>query len=582
MKRYVNYLIITFGVIYGCTDDSFLEKYPLTAVSPETFFKTGNDFKLYTNQFYDDLGDWLNTSLGIYGMDEGTDNQINNTPSTVLNGQNVKPVTDANWSNNYSSIRKINIMLSNINNVAWNDINVYVAEGRFFRAWYYFRLLQRYGGAPWINRPLTPNDTEGLTTPRLPRNILADSIVADLDFAIANLPDKSRAEKFRIYKEAALAFKSRVCLYEGTWEKYHAKKGTPFRVEGSDGSAFLSQAMDAALEIINSGIFSIEKGGTEPYYNLFNKEDYSSNKEIMLWRQQLRALRSRQSRSQEVYEANMGFYLTKELLDSYLCMDGKPISLTSLEISEDSLPAVIVNRDPRLAQTIYTPGVAVKIDDVSGAITVQYTYPNLLKVRSGYQFRKGGSPKASNMAIQADQTAFIYIRYAEVLLNYIEAKAELNESGKTTLSQNDFDISINKLRERVNMPAFDFSNSIVDPLDPLTGKIPWYIVEIRRERRVELAVEGYRWNDIYRWAAAEELIKGRIFRGAKFQWFIDRGWYTASQIAYIDNQGYLSPWFNTTIDNQGGYNFNLSRDYLYPVPSQEELLGGYTNNPGWE
>ena len=132
------------------------------------------------------------------------------------------------------------------------------------------------------------------------------------------------------------------------------------------------------------------------------------------------------------------------------------------------------------------------------------------------------------------------------------------------------------------MPNFNYSTPIIDPDDPLTGIIPWYLVEIRRERRVELAIEAFRTDDIFRWAAADELIKGKIFRGAPFQWYIDREWYEEGQITYVDEEGLLSPWYNTAIDLQGGFNFNLNRDYLMPVPLQEVTLGGYENNPGWE
>ncbi len=580
-KKYAIYLIIAFVIITGC--DDYLEKYPLTSVSIETYFKTSGDFELYVNQFYDDLGDWMNVDLGIFEDDAGSDTEIQSTPDTKLNGQYVKPTSDGDWSDAYTNIRAINILLANTSDASWEEISGYVGEAKFFRAWYYYKLLRKFGGVPWINEVLDPTDTEGLTTPRSERNIIADSIVADLDFAIANLPDKSDAEEFRIYKEVALAFKSRVCLYEGTWEKYHGKEGDLFQVEGSDGSSFLEQAADAAQEVISSGVFSIAKDGEEPYYNLFNQEDYSNNKEIMLWRQQSSDLRAKQSRSKEISEqGGRGCGLTKELIDAYLCLDGNPISLTSLTVSDDSLPALIINRDPRLAQTLYTPGDIVKVDDDTGDTIDLFDYPDLARVRTGYHFRKGGSHKASNMQENTDETAFIYFRYAEVLLNYIEAKAELYESGEGTLSQTDFDITINELRDRVGMADFDFANSFLDEENPFTGSIPWYLVEIRRERKIELAIEGFRYDDIFRWAAADELIKGNIFRGAPFQWYIDRGWYASEDITFVDNEGYLSPWFNTDIYTQGGYNFDLTRDYLYPIPSQEELLGGYTNNPGWE
>jgi len=573
------YMIILTGIFFSC-DDEFLEKYPITAVSPEKFFTSANDFKLYMNQFYPDLGGFPDWQVGYFNTDIGTDNQIGNDPSTWLNGQGVQSVSDNDWNYNFSKIRNLNIMLNKTGNASWNEIKGYVGEGRFFRAWFYFKLLKKFGGVPWVNKEISLDDTESLEAPRLQRNVIADSIIADLDFAIANLPLKAQTEKFRVSKEAALAFKARVCLYEGTWEKYHGKKGTPFKVDGSDGTKYLEMAMNAAKEIIDGGKFSIDKKGSETYNSLFNSEDFTASTEVILWRQKIRGMGSQNVTQMMRFGLSWG--LTSDLINSYLCLDGLPASLSALPLNDYSLSEVVINRDPRLAQTIFYPGVALNINDKGSGTVTPFANVELLKVRSGYMQRKGFSPLESNLQNNQCQLAYIYFRYGEVLLNYIEAKAELAESGKTTLNQNDFDISINKLRARVNMPDFQYSTPIIDNSDPMSGILPWYLVEIRRERRIELAVEGYRIDDIFRWAAADMLIKGRLFRGAPFQYYIDNNLFTTSQIQFVDDDGILSPWFNTEIDNQGGYAFNLNRDYLYSIPLQEISLAGYTNNPGWE
>ena len=575
MKR--KYLIAIIGLffLFSCEDD-FLEKQPLTSVSPETFFKKADDFKIYVNQFYDLLGDPRNPD-----DDLNTDVQIGINPDQHLNGETVKPVADGSWTNGYSNIRKVNIALNaSTEEIQWDDVKAYVGEARFFRAWEYFKLLKRFGGVPWINEPLTTEDRDKLVTPRSPRNVIADSIVVDLDFAIANLPSKTKAQPSRLNKETALAFKSRMCLYEGTWEKYHGKENTPFQVSGSNGAKYLQMAADAALQVINSGIFSINKTGDEPYNNLFIQEDYTSNNEVILWRKYDRSIKPN-NRSRAILDGIITGGLTKKFIEDYLATDGLPMSLTNLPLGDDSLTLVIQNRDPRLAQTIYYPGVPGTIDAAGNH--AYYSFPDLLRSITGYQYRKGGSPSIANVSSNnVDQTAYIYFRYAEVLLNYIEAKAELNESNAATLTQNDFDISINKLRDRVGMPHFNFNVVITDPDDPFTGKIPWYLVEIRRERSVELAVEGFRMNDLFRWAAIDELIKNRIFLGAPIQWYLDRGFYAPGEITGVNGDGILSPWHGQSINSNGGYGFNLNRDYLYPIPSEEEVLAGYENNPGWE
>ncbi len=578
----VYFIIIITGFLTGCGKEDFLERPRLTAVSPENFFTNANDFKLYVNQFYNDLGNAKEWDIWVYGYENGTDNLIGFNPNNDLNGLFAIPTTEANWTNAYARIRGINIMLTNTGRAKWDDIKPYVAEIKFFRALQYYNLLKRYGGVPWINKLLNTFQEDQLKAPRLSRNVLADSIISDLDFAIANLPTHQSAEKLRISKEVALAFKSRICLYEGTWEKYHGKAGSPFAVPGSDGTKFLQMAVDAAQQVINSGVFAIDKTGAEPYYNFFNKEDYSASKEVILWRK-VDKNSSPRSLSRSIWLASHQTGLTKDLIDAYLCTDGKPISLTSLEVSDDSLPGVITNRDPRLAQTIFYPGIPFVVNDRTGDAKETFKFTNLSEVRTGYQYRKGGSVLESRLNANGDAASLIYIRFAEVLLNYIEAKAELNESGQASLTQNDFDISINAIRDRVNMTHFKFSETITDTNDPLTGQVPWYIVEIRRERRVELALEGFRKDDIFRWAAADKYLMGKIFNGAKYQWFVDREYYQQSSVTAVDNKGYLSPWINTEFDKNGGYLFKLGRDYLYPVPTQEMLLGDYSNNnPGWD
>src|SRR5690606_6896643 len=205
--------------------------------------------------------------------DHGTDNNVLIEPDMHLNGEEIKDVQDNAWTNAYGTIRKINIMLENTDDVIFDEIKVYLGEARFFRAWIYFNLLQRFGGVPWINEALDPTKREKLVTPRTPRNILADSIIADRDFAITHLNPFPKAEPLRLSREAALAFKSRVCLYEGTWEKYHA--GTPFGVDGSDGSSYLQLAADAAGELIDNGGITLYSTGDpeQDYWSLFNQSD---------------------------------------------------------------------------------------------------------------------------------------------------------------------------------------------------------------------------------------------------------------------------------------------------------------------
>ena len=544
-KRYFICFTLFLGILLGCEEDR-LDKKPLTAVTPEDYFQKPNDFKIYMNQFYDDLGGYGSWGVGYLDDDAGTDNLVRHEPSFRLDGLLTQPVSDGDWSDCYRKIRGINYLLDRAEEFDPEEIQEYLGEARFFRAWYYFKLLKKFGGVPWIDRVIDPEDTEALTTPRTSRDELAEHMVDDLDFAIDRLPEKSKAEQFRVNKEAALAFKSRFCLYEGTWEKYHGKKGTPFQVDGADGTYFLQEAMNAALEVINSGNFTLDKNGDEPYNHLFNREDYSSSTEVILWRQHIRGLGNQNVTQMMRYGYTWG--ATSDLINAYLCTDGLPVALTSETISDYSPQDLVENRDPRCAQSIFYLGVPFEIDDLGDGSVTPFIVGQLLKTKTGLQQRKGYSPLASNLQTNMDQLAYIYFRYGEVLLNYIEAKAELAESGLETLTQNDFDISINKLRDRVDMIHFNYGEPYDDPDNLMTG-LPWYLVEVRRERRVELAMEGFRLDDILRWAAADELIEGRIFRGISAQYYLDEGFYTREQIdAFMDEDDYLSPWHNTGID----------------------------------
>lgn len=569
-------LFFCITLMSSCSDD--LEKYPLTQISPEIYFKTADDFRLYVNQFYEEMGNTGSFELGIYDDDAGTDNMVNNNPNSFLNNEYTVPVNDGTWDDAYGEIRNVNQLFARSNG-AEEEAQVYIGEAYFFRAFQYFRLLKRFGGVPWISEPLGISDGE-LYAPRLLRNQLCDSIISDLDKAISKLNSVTESDGRRVNKEITLAFKSRVCLFEGTWEKYHGKKQTPFAVEGSNGTQYLKLAVEASQAVINSGHYAIANdGSSEPYYNLFNQNDYSNNTEVLFWRQYSNATHAQNLSSWIAQGREWG--ITEDAIDAYLCTDGNPLSTTTVSTNDYSLVTVVENRDPRMGQTIFYPGVPTNIDDNTGAVNATYAYPDLTQVRTGYHLRKGGSVKNTYLKLNLDEVGLIYLRYAEVLLNHIEAKAELYASEEASLSQNDFDNTMNPIRDRVGLSHFNFGTPINDADDEFSGEIPWYLVEIRRERRIELMAEGFRLDDIRRWAAADKLINGRVFRGSKYQWYLDEGFYTQEDVPYFDTDGVLSPWLGSDVYNQGGYNFDVNRNYLYPIGQEQITLAKYTQNPGW-
>ncbi|WP_155283911.1 RagB/SusD family nutrient uptake outer membrane protein [Capnocytophaga felis] len=574
-------LSAVFGVFSACQ----LDETPKDHISDADFWKSANDMRLYVNNFYNNyLPSDIQTyfSVGPYtkDADEGSDNMIKvDYDRDILNGERTLPASDGNWS--WGSIRNVNYFLGNYQKatVNFDSYKKYVGEAYFFKSMLYFSMLKKYGDLPWYEKALTTQDKDELYKERESRYEIAHKIIADLNKAIEYLPTKAEGEAFRINKEIAQLLKARIALYEGTWEKYHA--GTVFGVAGKDGSDFLKLAADAADAVINSGAYSLDNVGVENgYWLLFNQTDYTSSKEVMLWRKYspsdgLYTFWSRYSR------LGLGKGFTKSLIDSYLCTDGKPISSSNLYKGDMNLVNVVTNRDPRLNQTM-------QVNDDKHFITHNSTPPNKFKYPAfygpnedkcvtGYQLYKGHNTDQTQQEIGKGSVGYIYFRYAEALLISAEAKAELG-----TITQSDVDNTINKLRKRVGMPDLNL-NAIDKDTNWQFPTLSPIINEVRRERRVELAIEGYRHDDIWRWAAADELIVGWKPKGAKksqFQSFINADFTQQIYNALLeDADGYIDPYQKTL---PSGYQFKLGRDYLLPIPTDQITLNPkLKQNPGW-
>jgi hypothetical protein len=550
-----------------------LEKFPLDQVSSEVFFRQPSDMKIYMNQFYNDelfpvyWGQILNNPYRGGADDFNSDNIISgNYIDDRLKG--TRTVSNAGgW--NYQDVRSINYFFDNYRKCTadFDTYKQYVGEAHFFRALIYFQLFQRFGDLSWNATVLQTNSPE-LYAPKTPRNIVADNMIADLDSAAMYLTDSRNSNGTKLDKWIALTLQSRIALYEGTWEKYHA--GDPFGVADANPDKYLNKAVEAASAIMSSGKFEIyTTGNTQTdYYDLFKIRDYSGTKEVMMWKQFSTALSINNNRNYRL-EYPFGSSLTKELADSYLCTDGKPISVSPLFAGYTNITDEMKNRDPRFHQSIFAPDAPWKITDVTTFWNDAYINLNSaaeLFAPTGYVLRKTYDPVMANHHLNFEETPAIHFRYAEVLLNFAEAKAELN-----TLTQADLDNSIGLLRARVGMPGLDIATIANDPKWDFPSLSP-VINEIRRERRVELSTEGYRWPDIARWAAADELIVGKRPKGFK-----------ASQLtsAYfpVDANGFLDPFQNAL---PTGYQFNVNRDYLDPIPLNEIVLNPQlAQNPGW-
>ena len=565
----------------GC-DKDFLQRDPLDDIGSVNYFKNPDDLKTYVNQFYKDA---IFQRYANHGNDFDSDNQIRLNVDTRLEGSRTVSSTG---SIPFADVRSINYFFDNYKKVeenhALNTYKQYLGEAYFFRAVIYFDLLQTYGDIPWITSELKPGNPS-LYRPRDPRNVVADNIIAQLDSAAMYLTEDKTNGAGRVNKWIALLLQSRVALYEGTWEKYHAIENTKFKVENPQPAKYFNKAVEAAEKVIASGKYSIYKTGKplSDYKDLFAMRDYSSNHEVMFWKKYDNNL----TRGSSAFvtdrnfrmETPTGNTITKQLADSYLAKDGKPITGNPNFLGYTTLQIEGTNRDPRFFQTIASPDDVWKIPTGANPV-IQYwrevydrrNTANDYNAPSGYLILKGYNPNMQYHVQQFEDTPSILFRYAEVLLNYAEAKAELG-----TITQDDINKSIKLLRDRVGMPNLILTDITPDPKwdFPLSATMTPIINEIRRERRVELALEGFRLNDILRWAAAEKLIVGKR----------PKGFFAAQHTGNttpVDNEGFLDPYKNVP-SLANGYQFKLERDYLNSIPLSELVLnpGILTQNPGW-
>ena len=586
MRRGIYIPVLSFFILCGSCTEDFLERYPLDELSPGEFFQTSNDLKLYANSFYTLLPSHSGFGGGTFWYEKNSDNLVPSVPDTRLQGIRTIPSSGGGWE--WGNVRQANYFLDHCYDNLTDTVNapVYIAEVKFFKAFIYFDLLKTFGDVPWFTHALDTDSPE-LFSPRDSREAVADSIVACLDEAIAGLKMIGESEPFRINKECALMLKARVCLYEGTWEKYH--QGTPFGVPGEDGTEFITLAASAAEQLMQMGTSSLYNPGPEnaPYWSLFNQLDYSGNPEVLLWRKYDVDLEVTHNLGQYLPNAGGDIGITKSMVDSYLCTDGQPISVSPLFGGYDSLSLEARNRDPRMAQTIFLPGDPRTVNRPGGGEDLIFYLPPLdgvgqWRATTGYCMYKGVNIEYSQQESVGWMGSIIF-RHAEALLIYAESLAELG-----TITQGDLDNSVNLLRDRVGIVHLDLNNITTDPdwdyptLSPI-------INEIRRERRVELAFENTRWDDLARWRAHHLIVNQRP-RGVKYIGSNLEGKYFAldgsgdpsiivGENLFVDGEGFVDP-YQTLLPS--GFGFNPDRDYLSPIPSDELTLNtSLQQNPGW-
>ncbi|QNK64770.1 RagB/SusD family nutrient uptake outer membrane protein [Pedobacter sp. PAMC26386] len=548
-NRLIIYLtIFAVTVFASCKKDSFLNRAPLSDISPQNFFKNESDLQLYCNQYYSQL-----PVQSFLRADNGSDDKANTQINSFLAGTATVPNTGGGWD--FSFIRSCNFFLANYSraNISDNTKNIYVGETLFFRANDFWRKVKTFGDVPYINTYITDTSKTVLYGSRMAHKQVMDSVLKDLNFAVDHLPVS--APDGRLNKYCALALKARICLWEGTYRKY-------FGV--GDETPFLQAASDAADQIIKSGLFNLYSTGKpqSDYYNLFIQDELKGNPEVIMpMRYLTNILMNNIDRS--LGESSDGY--SKDFVRSFLCTDGLPTSLSPLYKGDDTPENEVANRDPRYAQQIATRG----FDFLNGDFI---TLPRIgtSVTSTGYQPIKGRS--SSQAAWNANQSVydFFIFRYAEQLLISAEAKAELGTCTQVTL-----DLTINKLRDRVGMAHMVLASLVKDPKSNFPG-LPVLTDEIRRERRIELGAEGFRFDDMHRWHAGTLINNPETILGMKLTAAL-KAQYPASQVnnIVVDGNSYILIYPGITRT----WNDKL---YLNPLPTQELALNpNLKQNPGW-
>ncbi|MET0638050.1 MAG: RagB/SusD family nutrient uptake outer membrane protein [Chitinophagaceae bacterium] len=500
MKRYIVLVstVLMLGGLASCNKD-FLDRSPQTEVPPEQFFNNETDLGLYIN------GLLALPGRNNFVADQNTDDKATTGSQEIKNMMYGSPSSQTiteGWD--WERLRNINYFLQNYQkaDVTQEVKDHYAGLARFYRAEFYMEKVKRYSDVPWYSTTLNPSDVDELYKPRDSRSLIIDSVMADLEFASTHVKEKVPAGTPG--KWVVKLVYARHLLYEGTFRRYHPELGLQ-----SGAATFISKAAAVAGEIMTSGKFRIftESGPAADYASLFNSASLAANPEVMLVHVYDEALGHSGNNNSTVMDYEMS--PSRDLIQEYLMKDGSRFT-DQPGYKNFQFVKEFENRDPRLSQTIMAPGIIL-------ASTPSKPYiQRLNKNFTGYHQLKGYintiDTKVSN---DVDFPAY---RFAEVLLIIAEAKAE-----DGTLTQGDLDLTVNQLRTRVGMPAMSLAAANASPDPVLSSKYPdvtgankGVILEIRREKRVEFAAEGYRFDDLMRWHAGkliEAIPEGMYFPG---------------------------------------------------------------------
>jgi starch-binding outer membrane protein, SusD/RagB family len=589
------------AMLTGCAKE--LNQTPQSTANNAAIFGSLQGLQLYSASFYDGLTTAANAVRGDdqYGdADYGARNTIPlYLQDSTFTSQQASQSSDWNWK----PLRNINYFIENVSipnpAISTTVQQNYIGLARFFRAYFYFNMVAKFGNVPWIGKALGTTDS-ALYSAQTDRTVVIDSVLADLDYAAQHISMTTDPTASQITKWAAYGLKSRVCLFEGTFREYQTK----YNLGGTVGD-LLTQGAGAAKAVMDSGGYSLNTAGgpAAAYRNLFISTSPLAN-EVMLSDVMSASLSVYNDANWYFTSSSYGthYSLTRGFVDTYLNADGSVYATNDTATFQQET----ANRDPRLAQTIRTPGYQrVNVD----------APPNFSYTVTGYMPLKWTLDNPSFDQSTDNTNSICLMRYAEILLNYAEAEEELKNYGGPGLTGADWTKTIGALRTRAGLsgaltipatldPSIQsyYSPKASDMYGALTITDP-VLLEIRRERGIELVLEGFRFNDLTRWRLGTLLAR---------PW---DGIYVPAVNTNIDLDGDGTPdvcFYNTpappgavggvsyvpiggtngtALSNgtsgriyylNNGHRVWNDYKYLYPIPfSEEQLNPNLVQNPGW-
>ena len=577
----------------SCSD--FLDREPITKPEAGNFLTGAIQVENYINGLYMTLPSFSKFGLGVRSEEKNSDNIIAEKYDARLLGQNNQFSGASDWQTGYQNLRKVNYFFHNykVPEAQENeDVLSLKGEAYFLRAYWHFDLLKKFGSIPVMDAFWDENATiAGLQIPAKTRNEVARFILSDLVEAKNLLHSRGKYSGIRINKEAAMVLAMNVALYEGTWEKYHSSDD--FASSTNESNYFLGEVINWGNELFGCGI-DLYKTGQNPgdaFAALFNSKDLSGMGEVLLWR--------KYSSDEGVFHDVNGNLkagvvdsegaagITQSLVDNYLNADGTFIDPTNEKFKD--FKETFEGRDPRLIQTVMNEGAKfasattatpMHLEEYTDEKKNTISPPKLAgdgntRSLTGYHIRLGID---TTFVSGNGETALPIIRYAEGLLAYAEAAAELEMWSDDIANK-----TLKALRERAGVkylaPAKDANfTDFGYTLTPV-------LQEIRRERRSELALQGFRLDDLMRWKA-DKLIVGKRGKGAYvgdesilFKSYSPDNQKRIRERLTLDDNKWADPMAGTL---PSGYQFHADRDYLLPIPPSElELNKKLKQNPKW-